>query len=301
MVIVVKVISIRQPWASLIVNGYKEFEFRSWHTNFRGTVYIHASQSLEKNNLKRFESLNLEYPTGKIIGFAEITDCIKVEKEFEDKLILKNELIYGATRNRTGYAFKLENIEKMNCPIKAKGQLGFWDYYNESEVMELMQGIEYGWMDKDNNKHFIVDEQYSENYRLQNPKEVMKNKVGVCWDQVELQRYYFKANDWNIKTYFICHYDNDRCPTHTFLTYEKENHVYWFEHSWEKYRGIHQYNSLKELLKDVKEKFIVTELQNNYNENNLLLREYSKPNYHLSTLEFYKHCENNNPINLNEL
>ncbi len=38
-----KALSIRQPWAWLIVNGYKDIENRSWNTKFRGPVLIHAS------------------------------------------------------------------------------------------------------------------------------------------------------------------------------------------------------------------------------------------------------------------
>ena len=38
-----KALSIRQPWAWLIVNGYKNIENRSWNTKFRGPVLIHAS------------------------------------------------------------------------------------------------------------------------------------------------------------------------------------------------------------------------------------------------------------------
>lgn len=38
-----KALSIRQPWAWLIVNGYKDIENRSWKTKHRGPVLIHAS------------------------------------------------------------------------------------------------------------------------------------------------------------------------------------------------------------------------------------------------------------------
>ena len=38
-----KVLSIKEPYASLIVNGYKEYEFRSWKTKYRGKILIHAS------------------------------------------------------------------------------------------------------------------------------------------------------------------------------------------------------------------------------------------------------------------
>jgi len=42
----VKVIVVRQPWAWLIVNGYKDIENRSWHTRYRGKLLIQASASL---------------------------------------------------------------------------------------------------------------------------------------------------------------------------------------------------------------------------------------------------------------
>lgn len=216
----------------------------------------------------------------------------KMMKEYVEKMKKNNyqEYICGVYKEGR-YAWILEDIEPLRTPIKAKGQLNIWNYYNEFEVMDLMKNIEYGWVDKNNNRHTIVDETYSDNYVLQSPKEIIRNKVGVCWDQVELERYYFKGNDWNIKTYFIVHYDDDRCPTHTFLTFEKNNKYYWFEHSWGRFKGIHEYNSLKDLLIDVRDKFIKYELNNNHNKNNLCLYNYKKPKYHLSVLEFYKHCE----------
>jgi len=38
-----KALSIKQPWASLIAHGVKDIENRTWKTNFRGRIYIHAS------------------------------------------------------------------------------------------------------------------------------------------------------------------------------------------------------------------------------------------------------------------
>lgn len=122
-----KVLSIREPWASIIINGYKEYEFRSWKTNYRGKILIHASKNIEKENVERFKELNLNYKQGFIIGEAELVDCIPVTKEFENNLINRNELIYGGTKNRTGYAWKLKNIKAIE-PIQAKGQLGIWKY-----------------------------------------------------------------------------------------------------------------------------------------------------------------------------
>ena len=50
-----KVIVIRQPWAWLIVNGFKDVENRSWNTRYRGTLLIQASATLPtKRNLEEF-------------------------------------------------------------------------------------------------------------------------------------------------------------------------------------------------------------------------------------------------------
>ena len=77
-----KTLTIKEPWASLIINGYKEYEFRSWKTNYRGKILIHAALSKDKKNITRFKDYNLDYGQGEIIGEATITDCIKVDEKF---------------------------------------------------------------------------------------------------------------------------------------------------------------------------------------------------------------------------
>ena len=39
-----KALTIKEPWATLIIEGYKEYEFRSWQTKYRGKIYIHATK-----------------------------------------------------------------------------------------------------------------------------------------------------------------------------------------------------------------------------------------------------------------
>jgi hypothetical protein len=83
-----RALSIKQPWASLIVNGYKRIENRNWPTKFRGPVLIHASKSIDKEarndvalgihpvtgDALRFDGM--DFPTEGIIGIATIVDCI---------------------------------------------------------------------------------------------------------------------------------------------------------------------------------------------------------------------------------
>lgn len=302
-----KVLSLTEPFATLIKEKKKVIETRSWKTNYRGELYIHASATSIPKDWKddnEFMALvdNIPLNFGNIICKCKLVDCIYMTKEYVENMKKNNYQEYICGKYEEGrYAWILENIIPLENPIKAKGQLNIWNYYNEFKIMNLMKNIEYGWVDKNNNKHNIVDDKYSDNYILQSPNQIIKNRIGVCWDQVELERYYFKGNDWNVKTYFLVHYDGDKCPTHTFLTFEKDNKYYWFEHSWERFRGIHEYKSLKDLLFDIRDKFIKYELDNDYVLENLVLHEYKKPKYHISVQEFYDHCDSGIYIDFNKL
>jgi hypothetical protein len=122
-----KVLTVKEPWASLIAYGYKEYEFRSWKTNYRGKILIHAGKSLEKDVSELFKDYNLDYSKGEIIAVADLTDCILVDEEFNKELLNKNCLVYGNTNHTMKYAWKLENV-KLIDKIKINGKLGLWNY-----------------------------------------------------------------------------------------------------------------------------------------------------------------------------
>jgi len=123
-----KVLTIKEPWATLIIDGYKKYEFRSWKTNYRGKILIHAGMSLERDMLERFKDYNLKCTKGAIIGEAEITDCILVDEEFNEKIRKINPIVYGRSNHVENYAWKLENVIKYDKPIPVKGKLGLWNY-----------------------------------------------------------------------------------------------------------------------------------------------------------------------------
>ncbi len=125
-----KVLTIKEPWATLIIEGYKKYEFRSWKTNYRGKILIHAGMSLEKESAKKFKDYNLIYTKGAIIGEAILTDCILVTEDFDKRLKEINPLVYGNSGHVQNYAWKLENIKKYDSPIYIKGKLGLWNYDN---------------------------------------------------------------------------------------------------------------------------------------------------------------------------
>lgn len=86
-------LSVRQPWAWLIVNGLKDVENRTWPTCFRGRVLIHAGKTMTKAEYEacvlfiagvprltnwRLPAYDvLKGQCGGIVGLAKITGCVK--------------------------------------------------------------------------------------------------------------------------------------------------------------------------------------------------------------------------------
>lgn len=124
-----KVLTIRQPYASLIAYGIKKYEFRSWRTKYRGDILIQASKSVDKNAMEEFKCYDLDYPLGCIIAKVKLDDVIKVDDDFKKILKRENYLVYNHVINNdyNGYAFKLSNVESLS-PINVKGKLGLWNY-----------------------------------------------------------------------------------------------------------------------------------------------------------------------------
>lgn len=127
-----KAITIKQPWASLIATGLKDIENRSWKTNHRGRVLIHAAASPVKeglaalNNKQLFDLMQREnwetefenLPNGAIVGSVEIVDCVqnhpsKWAQEGFWHWVLANPVLFSE-------------------PITGvKGKLSFWEYEGE--------------------------------------------------------------------------------------------------------------------------------------------------------------------------
>lgn len=128
-----KVLSLTEPYATLIKNEIKTIETRSWKTNYRGKLYIHASSTKipkeYKNNEKLMSLVNLnELNYGNIICSCELVDSIEMTDKFiEDIKKNKNEYITGVYAVGR-YAWILKDIKVLDKPIKAKGHLGIWNF-----------------------------------------------------------------------------------------------------------------------------------------------------------------------------
>ena len=84
-----KALSIRQPWAWLILHGGKDIENRDWPTRVRGRVLIHAAKGMTRDEYDsaaifafgRIGTAKLPtmdaLPRGGIVGSVDIVDCIQ--------------------------------------------------------------------------------------------------------------------------------------------------------------------------------------------------------------------------------
>ena len=129
-----KVLTIRQPWASLIMAGLKEYEFRSWKTNYRGEILIHAGKTIGREAEKRLKKyLSDKLPTGKILGKVNLMDCIKVTPQFLSELRKVNPDIYTKSVFKEEYAWNVTVLEKFDKPIAIKGKLSLWNYSDKEK------------------------------------------------------------------------------------------------------------------------------------------------------------------------
>ncbi|WP_043345178.1 ASCH domain-containing protein [Cupriavidus basilensis] len=84
-----KVLSVRQPWAWLIVNGHKDIENRTWPTKYRGRLLIHASKGMTRADyeagmatalavgFRSYFPRDQDLERGGIVGIATLTDCLR--------------------------------------------------------------------------------------------------------------------------------------------------------------------------------------------------------------------------------
>lgn len=116
-----KALSIRQPWAWLIVHGFKPVENRDWPTRFRGNVLIHASKGMTRDEyddaryLAEQQGITIPAPheleRGGIVGQACITGCVDRSP---------SPWFFGK------FGFELEDPKPL--PFQPmKGRLGFFD------------------------------------------------------------------------------------------------------------------------------------------------------------------------------
>jgi hypothetical protein len=122
-----KCLSLKQPYAELLISGRKTIELRKWNTNFRGQFLVHASKDVNK---EKCEFLGIDcniLDIGAILGTAILQDV----KEY------KNRTEFERDRNRHfadfknfanyHYGFIIRNAKRFRKPFPYLGQLKFFE------------------------------------------------------------------------------------------------------------------------------------------------------------------------------
>lgn len=139
-----KVISIIQPWATLIMIKEKRYETKSRRTHYRGELAIHASKKIDKIACESepFKSVLANHgynidnlPMGAILGRVILRDCLEVVYDHGDyanlgigtRTVSDNEYHFGCYESGR-FAYDLSDVDNFDKPISAKGQLGLWNY-----------------------------------------------------------------------------------------------------------------------------------------------------------------------------
>lgn len=143
-----KALSIKQPWASLIAHGIKNIENRTWRTNFRGRIYIHASAKASGDLYELLGLIQLDdvfnywptdmlpnMPLSAIIGEVDIVDCVINHDSIwaEHMKTHPCEDIEGLQILNKGQKYiwnwVLANPVLYDKPIlNVKGKLSFWEF-----------------------------------------------------------------------------------------------------------------------------------------------------------------------------
>jgi hypothetical protein len=138
-----KAISLLQPWATLIMLGYKSYETRSWPTKHRGPLAIAASagtqgreacapgsdlaQLLANHNLT-FEDL----PRGAILGVCQVESMHKMDETWD--LVLGDVELACGDYTPGRWAWALSRVQAFDTPVPCKGALSLWQVPIEVEA-----------------------------------------------------------------------------------------------------------------------------------------------------------------------
>lgn len=114
-------LSIRQPWVELILQGRKTIEVRTWFTQYRGELYLHAGKRADQMILHMFDLKQEHLSFGALVGKCEIYDCIEFTTDTWD--CWRSSHLNVGPLERRQYAWLLRNSVRIE-PKPLKGRLG---------------------------------------------------------------------------------------------------------------------------------------------------------------------------------
>jgi hypothetical protein len=166
----------------------------------------------------------------------------------------------------------------------------------------MIKNINYGFIGK-NGKVYKEpnsnewDNDWYDECIVQSGESLIESHYGTCWDQVELERKWFDEHNYQYETIFMrFEVDRNSLPTHTFLIYCENNKWFWFEHSFESNKGIHDFDSKERLINYIKEKLLEYAIQIGIATSNdreyIKFYKYTKPEPNLNVEDYIHHVTN---------
>lgn len=115
-------LSIRQPWAELILRNRKKIEIRTWESKYRGKVLLHTGKIIDEISMKKYGMTNLF--CGGLIGIFNLTAIIPFDRSNWEEWRLHH---LSDDPFREGYyAWIIKDPIRFVKPIEAKGDVGLF-------------------------------------------------------------------------------------------------------------------------------------------------------------------------------
>jgi len=145
----IKALSIWQPWASLFVDGRKEYETRSWDTRHRGWLAIHAAKSTQGRRFGHesfgtwcihsvgFDGFD-DLPRGYVLGFVYIDAVWQLIRDDHQSDPVEA-LLGDWSAGRYAWHAQPESRVVLEEPIPARGRQGLWTWQMPDSI-ELLKG-----------------------------------------------------------------------------------------------------------------------------------------------------------------
>ncbi len=120
-----KTLSIRQPWAELILQGRKTIELRTWQTHYRGPVLIHAGGIVEQDGCDAYGIDPADLTRGAIVGTVEIVEMVAFDHD--SFAALRDEHLDLGDWPGDVLGWRLTKPQRLPEPVPMRGRLGLFD------------------------------------------------------------------------------------------------------------------------------------------------------------------------------
>ena len=116
------VLSVRQPWASYLAGGLKSIELRTWSTDYRGWLWIHAAKQLDLDAMEIYDLQPSHFPTGGLLGIGDLAACTPIESPSQ-WAALRNEHRSPGIFSRGLIGWRFRDTIALREKIDSRGEL----------------------------------------------------------------------------------------------------------------------------------------------------------------------------------